>query len=109
MALSFTSIPDRTGPAIYLLGDGTSQTEQALMQLGNEVDKLTSQDTQVVYLDPSRGDGLATATFYGLTQFPSVIIVMDDDTVPHQWSHHIPRYEEVTYALSQTTGSMRSS
>ena len=109
MALGFTSIPDRSGPAVYVFGDGTSQTEQILKQFGEKVDDLTHDETQVVYLDPSRGDGRATAEFYGLTQFPCVMIVMDDDTVPQQWNLTIPQPDEVSYVLSQITGGMRSS
>lgn len=109
MALEFTNIPDRTGPAVYVFGDGTSQTDQILKQFGEKVDELTPEETQVAYLDPSRGDGRATAEFYGLIQFPCVMIVMDDDTVPQQWSLTIPRPDEVSYALGQITGGMRSS
>lgn len=71
MALEFTNIPDREGPAIYVFGDGASVKE-----------------------------------FYGLTNFPCVLILMDDDTIPQQWSQTIPRADEVAYALSQINGSM---
>ncbi len=106
MALEFTNIPDRTGPAIYLFGDGTAQTEEQLMRFGNEVDALTPDDTQVVYLDPTRGDGLSVKEFYGITSFPHAMIVMDDDTIPYQWEYTMPQPDEVSYALSQITGSM---
>lgn len=106
MALEFTNIPDREGPAIYVFGDGTITTERQLIAFGEEVDSLTPDETQVVYLDPSRGDGASVKEFYGLTNFPCVLILMDDDTIPQQWSQTIPRADEVAYALSQINGSM---
>lgn len=109
MALEFTTIPDREGPAVYIFSDGTTQSEQLLKQLGEEVDKLTQETTQVVFLDHTRGDGLATKEFYGLTTFPCILIVMDDDTIPQQWNGALPRADEVSYAISQITGGMRSS
>ena len=109
MALEFTNIPDRNGPAVYLFGDGTSFIDDQVKQLGVEIDNLTQAETQVVYLDPLRDDGLKVKEFYGLLTFPAVLIVMDDDTVPMSWNGQLPRTEEVTYALSQISGSMRSS
>ena len=106
MALEFTSIPDRTGPAVYVFGDGTTQVNQQLMELGNAIDRLTPDETQVAFLDQSHGDGLSVKEFYGLTDFPCVMIVMDDDTVPYQWTLTLPQPDEVSYALSQITGSM---
>ncbi|MFZ1458370.1 MAG: hypothetical protein WAT17_00625 [Candidatus Saccharimonadales bacterium] len=106
MALEFTNIPDRTGAAVYILGDGTTQTEMQLIKFGEEVDALTPDDTQVVYLDPSRGDGLRVKEFYGITEFPYIMIVMDDDTVPYAWQRSIPRPDEVSYELGQIGGSM---
>ncbi len=105
MALEFTHIPDREGAAIYIFGDGTSQTEKILIDFGTRVDTLTPGETQVVYLDPSRGDGLAVKEFYALSQFPSVLIVMDDDTIPMMWSGNLPQPEEVSYQLSLVNGA----
>jgi len=107
MGLEFTNIPDRTGPAVYIFGDGTTQTEQRLIAYGQEIDGLTPDETQVVFLDPQRGDGLRVKEFYGLTSFPSVLIVMDDDTINQLWSVQLPPADQVSYALSQVNGSMR--
>lgn len=109
MALSFTIIPDRTGPAIYLIGNGQSQIETQLMELGNQINQATAEDTQIVYLDPNHGDGLKVKEFYSLQVLPSALIVLDDDTIAHQWDNVIPRSDEITYILSQINGSMRAS
>mgnify|MGYP003599313698 CR=1 FL=1 len=104
MALEFTNIPDRVGAAIYIFGDGSSQTEKVLTDLGTRIDELTPDITQVVYLDPNRGDGLAVKEFYGLTQFPALCIIMDDDTMPNAWYGTMPSPEEVSYQLSRISG-----
>lgn len=106
MALEFTNIPDREGPAVYLFGDGTHTTETQMQELGVAVDKETPEETQVVYLDPTRGDGLRIKEFYQLTVFPCVLIIMDDDTITQSWQFSLPRAEEVIYALSQINGDM---
>lgn len=103
MALEFTSIPDRNGPAIYLLGDGSTQTKMTLVELGDQIDQATPDETQVVYLDPNSGDGLSVKEFYAIETLPCTMIIMDDDTMPYQW-HGLPRPDEITYALSQITG-----
>jgi hypothetical protein len=104
MALSFTGIPDKHGPAVYIFGDGTSQLEKRLIDFGEEVDKLTPDETQVVYLEPSRGDGLRVKEFYALSNFPVTMIIMDDDTVYHMWESNIPQPDQVSYFLSQING-----
>lgn len=105
MGLEFTNIPDRNGPAVYILGDGTEATAQRMKQYGEEVDELTPDETQVVYLDSQSGDGLEVAEFYGLTAFPCVLIVMDDDTLYQSWEIQIPAADQVSYVLSQINGS----
>lgn len=109
MALSFTTIPDYHGPAVYILHGGDSRTEQQALRLGEEIDARSNQQYQVVYLDPKRDDGLRVKEFYGLTDFPCVMVVLDDDSIPHQWTHTLPRADEVTYVLSHLTGAMHSS
>ncbi len=104
MALEFTTIPDRTGPAIYIIGNGTIDMEKQLKLLGEEVDKLTEDETQVVYLDPNTREGQDIKTFYAIETLPIILIVMDDDTVPYQWSGTLPRPDEISYALSQING-----
>ncbi len=106
MGLEFTNIPDRSGPAVYIIGDGSSMSEARLRQFGEEVDALTPDETQVVYLDPRSGDGLKIKEFYSLQALPCVLIVMDDDTIYHSWEVQIPTADQVSYTLSQVTGSM---
>lgn len=77
------------------------------MDFARRVDDLTPDDTQVAFLDPTRGDGLRVKEFYGITATPHIMIVMDDDTIPYSWQLSIPRPDEVSYALSQINGSMR--
>lgn len=105
MALDFTTIADRIGPAVYIIGDGAFDMEHRLKQLGEDIDKLTEDETQVVYLDPNSQDGQAVKEFYSLGTLPVILIVMDDDTVPHQWvGSSLPRPDEVSYALSRING-----
>ena len=109
MSLSFTTIPDRHGAAVYLLSDGLSTTHRTLTDLANEVLKSTP-DTQIVLIeDTRRGEGRAIVEFYGITSLPAILIVMDDDTVPHSWLHTLPSPSEVSYQISQINGSMRAS
>lgn len=109
MGLSFTSIPDRTGPAVYFIGNGSSLIESQLIALANKIDMSLRQKVQLEYFDSTRGDGLRVKEFYALSIFPTVLIVMDDDTIVQQWDHTLPRADEVTYALSHIAGSLRSS
>lgn len=109
MALEFTNIPDRTGAAVYLLGNGQHSTDNELRRIGEEIDQLTPVETQVVLLDINRGDGMKIKEFYAITTTPTVMIVLDDDTVPYQWSGTLPRTDQITYHLSQIEGSMRRS
>lgn len=106
MALEFTNIPDREGPAVYIIGDGTAQLEQQLIAFGEDVDKLTPDETQVVYLDPNKDDGLKVKSFYSLQYLPVIMIIMDDDTLYQTWTSDIPRPDEVAYYLSQINGTM---
>jgi len=107
MALEFTHIPDRNAPAVYIFGDGTLETEQSLKQFGEKLDELTPKDTRVVYLNPNDGDGPSIVELYGLSQFPSVMIVMKDETIEQQWDQNIPEPDEIAYALNQITGDVR--
>ncbi|MFZ1249652.1 MAG: hypothetical protein WAQ24_05025 [Candidatus Saccharimonadales bacterium] len=106
MGLEFTNIPDRHGPAVYVFSDGTSQTEIRLKQYGQEIDALTPDETQVVYLNPMRDDGLRVKEFYGLTSFPCVLIVMDDDTIAQSWQGSLPQADQVSYTLGQIGGGI---
>lgn len=109
MALEFTSIPDRHGPAVYILHNHSARLAAQFTRLAEEIDALTPDETQVCLLEPSRGDGLAVKEFYGLTVFPVVMIILDDDTVYQMWVSDIPRPDEVSYALSTINGTMRAS
>lgn len=88
------------------MGDGTMQLERRLIAFGEDIDKLTPDETQVVYLDPSKGDGLEVKSFYSLQYLPVVMIVMDDDTLYQTWAGDIPRPDEVAYYLSRINGAM---
>ncbi len=105
MALEFTEIPDREGPAVYLLGN--VMIEDKLRPLGDEVDKLTPDETQVVYLDIDTGDGAKVAEFYSFSResLPVVMIVQDDDTIRKSWQgQDLPAADIIAHELSQLTG-----
>ena len=107
MSLSFTTIPDRTGPAVYIIGNGLSQLDKQLHELGNQIVSLVNNDTQVVILDSSRGDGMKFKESYSLQFIPCLLVVLDDDTIARSWEVNLPRAEEVSYVLSHINGSMR--
>lgn len=106
MALEFTNIPDRQGPAVYLLGN--SATEGRLRPLGEEIDSKTAAETQVVYLDINSRDGAQVAEFYGFAVeiLPVIMIVQDDDTLIKSWyGQDLPAADMVAYELNQITGA----
>lgn len=109
MALSFTDIADRHGPAVYIIGSGDARSERIISELGNEVDKLTNGKTQVVCLGARSGDGLRVKEFYGLAYFPCVLIILDDDTIVHQWDCTLPRAKDIVYTLHHISGGVRGS
>lgn len=105
MGLEFTNIPDREGPAVYLLG-AAPQLDQ-LTQLGQEIDAATADQTQVVLLDIDSGDGAQVAEFYGFMreQLPAVMIVQDDDTLHQSWlGLDLPAADVVAHYIEQITG-----
>ena len=108
MALEFTNIPDRQGPAIYLVGMKPQLSH--LTALGEEIDAKTPDETQVVLLDIDSHDGANVAQFYGLRreQLPVIMIVQDDDTMHDSWyGHSLPRADVVAHQLNQITGANR--
>lgn len=108
MALEFTDIPDRNGAAVYLLSNGQHTMENELRTLGEEIDRLTPHDTQVVLLDSSRGDGIRVKEFYSITTTPTAMIILDDDTVPYQWTGSLPQADQIAYHLNHIEGSIHS-
>lgn len=109
MGLDFTNIADRHGAAVYLLTDGSSYSERQLIKYAEEIKQRTNNLSQVILIDPLRGDGVRVKEFYGLTSFPAALIIMDDDTIARSWIGQLPAAQEVTYALSQISGTMRGS
>jgi len=91
---------------VYVLSANPPEVEHELARLGEEIDSSTPDTTQVVLLDVTRGDGLSIKEFYGLTTFPTLMIVLDDDTVYQMWTYSMPRADEVSYAVHQVYGSM---
>jgi len=99
MALDFTNIPDRQGPAAYVLGDGSSLQEKELQDYVARLNESTRNESQAIYLDSTRDDGLKVKEFYQIQQFPCVIIVNDDDTLGTTWYGLMPQPDEVRYEL----------
>ena len=106
MALEFTGRPDRHGPALYLIDKGRSDDEK-LIALGVAVDDATSEDTQVVYLKATSAEAQKITSFYAVTQFPAVLIVLDNAQLAQSWTYHLPRAEEVIYAIGRAGARMR--
>jgi hypothetical protein len=104
MGLDIVSLPDSVGAAVYLISNGQHAMDNALTQLGNEIKTLTTKDTQIVLLDMHHGDGIKVKEFYGLTSAPTIMIILDDDTVPYIWTNTLPRASEVAYHLNQIEG-----
>lgn len=105
MALEFTDIPDREGPAVYLVG-AASQMDQ-LAQLRQEIDMITPAELQVITLDIDSGNGSQVAEFYGFTreQLPVVAIIQDDDTLYQSWlGIDLPAADVVVHYLDQIAG-----
>lgn len=106
MTLDFTSIPDRQGPAVYLLG--LPPNEEALRQLGQEITVATAGAAQVVYLDSASADGIQVSEFYDVTieSLPAVLIVQDDDALYQSWTRsNLPAADVVTHYINQITGN----
>lgn len=106
MALEFSTIPDREGPAVYLMGH--TGCEDEAKKLGEDIDALTDDAIQTVYLDVQSGNGAQIAEFYGysLDQLPVVLIVQDDDTIYQAWQGiDLPAADVVAHYLEQLTGS----
>lgn len=109
MGLEFTNIPDREGPAVYLLGAAPHQRE--LVALGEAVDAATPDETQIVCLDIDSGNGAQVAEFYGFMreQLPVIMIVQDDDTLYQSWyGQDLPAADVVAHHLNQITGAGRA-
>ncbi len=109
MALEFSKIPDRNGPAVYLLGSRMHETD--LKRKGDEIDAALPEDVQVVYLDADSGDGARTADFYDILRerLPIIMIVNDDDTIHMTWEGaSIPGADQIAYEVSRITGSLRA-
>ncbi len=106
MALEFTTIPDREGPAIYLLGNKSH--EDVLTVLGRAIDDITPDESQTVCLDIDSGNGAQVAEFYGYMreQLPVIMIVQDDDTIYQSWHGiDLPAADVVAHYLNELTGS----
>lgn len=106
MALEFTGLPDRHGPALYLLDQNPGQ-DDALVALGTAVDDATDEDTQVVYLRAQSAEGQQVADFYNVTQFPAALIIMDDDQVYHSWFFTLPQPDEAVTTIARAGARLR--
>lgn len=109
MTLDFTSIPDRQGPAVYLLG--LPPNEEALRRLGQEVVATTGGSAQVTYLDSTSADGIRVAEFYDIAieSLPAILIVQDDDTLYQSWTGmDLPAADVVAHYINQITGNART-
>lgn len=85
MGLDFTSIPDRTGAALYVLHTGNSVELDRLERLKHDIE--TQDSHQVVLIDINTPDGEKVRDFYDLDagQLPTALIIGDDDGIAFRW------------------------
>ena len=108
MGLEFTAHPDRQGPAVYLISDGSSQSTEVLQQLAEEVDTSLPDESQVVLLDGSEREAVEITDFYDIQTLPAILIVMDDDQIHHGWyGHELPAADRVLYMMGQAGARLR--
>lgn len=106
MGLEFTGRPDRQGPALYVIDKNVTEDER-LVALATAVDTATNEDTQVVYLRMQSPEGQAVTNFYAITQFPAVLIVMDDDQIYQDWYYSLPTADEVVLSMGRAGARLR--
>ncbi len=102
MGLDFTSIPDKTGAALYILHTGSMLEAERLEHLRDEISRTDNH--QVVLVDVTTADGEKIRDFYDITadQLPVAMIIADDDSIAQQWSGDaIPAADVITYQLDQ--------
>lgn len=100
MALDFSDIKDEKGAAVYLLHSGHG-SERRLMDRFAERLKETTK-SQVILLSVKERDGARVAEFYGLRDFPAILIVRDNDEIAHSWfGQHLPNVREVTHLVDR--------
>ncbi len=106
MGLSFTSIKDKPGAAIYFLHDGTTTQQRLLERIAQEVhDRAPTY--QMVMLSGRDRDGDGIRDFYSLDpdNFPHILVVSDDDQVVQSWSGQtLPTSDQLSYAM-QASGT----
>ena len=107
MGLGFTNRADKSGPAVYLLSNGTHTSEKEVQALANEITERMHESVQVIALDGRRGEGGHVADFYDVTTLPCVLIVMDDDQLYHSWMHQLPTAADVSYMAGQAGARRR--
>lgn len=106
MGLDFTDIPDRQGPAIYIVG--ATMLESQLQPWRDRLAAILPPESQVIYVDINSSNGAKISEFYEIEpeKLPAIMIVMDDDTIYKSWfGPDLPSVETVTYEHAQITGS----
>lgn len=102
MGLSFTSISDRHGAALFVIYDGSELDRRKWSDFADRVSKETG--AQTVVLSVKDQDGERVRDFYDLDimTLPHVLVVRDSDELAQQWAgQHLPQLTDVTYALRQ--------
>jgi hypothetical protein len=84
MGLDFTNIKDTEGAAVYVIHNGTTQSQATMERLVTEIKAGTNK--QVLLFSARDGNGAKIINFYQLTGSEFVIIVRDDDQLHHVWS-----------------------
>lgn len=102
MGLSFTSIPDRSGAALYVLYDGTEIQRRKWQDVADKVTAETKAQTLVLSVRDK--DGEMIRDFYDLNPMvlPYILVVRDNDEIFHSWNgQSMPQLGDITYALKQ--------
>ena len=84
MGLDFTSIPDHTGSAIYLIDNGTEIDKRHFEKLASEISRRTKK--QIFHMSSKDKDAHAIVKFYQLRGTHFVLIVRDNDQLHQVWS-----------------------
>jgi predicted DNA-binding transcriptional regulator YafY len=84
MGLDFTNIKDQDGAAIYLIHDGSPQSQSKMEQLASAVRQKSQKQIVIMAIDDENTQKIID--FYNLGNGEQVLLVSDDDQLQQVWS-----------------------